>query len=1285
MSKVDIKSVRVFTPSWSITNPDVDRADARDRVKPFSYIEWIQHVNFETRDAIDYTVEYNSYVKTWGRENDKTADETVRLISDRYKALLVDITLNYTTPEEQRFLSNINLNDPRHIESALPFYVSKIKQITLYISRQRDIVKQQKVLAATGGAVAGVTREISNSILNRVLDPTKFNVSSSPSQSEPYFNVRIVELYDTSQVYFTQNNAPIESTTIFKDFDTLLAEVLDECKPILVLSQNVKLVINNEPMEINPEAQIQELAYSEFIDYTKESSKLNKLFLDEYMKKYLGSDIYEISNGEITLLAQPEKPWRNLLNRTTVSVNLSHDTTSMRSVDQIGGFFLPKNTGLLTFFSFQPELLITNKTLSVDRIQDTSKHGNSVLSQTLENPIDHFEDVTWMKADISNGGLYGDIVDSRTHAKFAGYTSVDEINSRPQQGLSRSTDATGFFSGEQNKTWSNEDVFPVRGQFNFDIDARQETLLVGHRSMYRWRTDIFGNEYALYKQIQPERGPFDYALDDIIDYNTDPKCEVIDGGSTLLKHKELDGEDLITEIFEGGRTGGFDPKVEQYIVPVPFPDLRRAVDSDDDGNVVFEEFNTSYYGMDPTEQFPTTMRNTPICFHGFAPDVEYDRQAYGSLFTDDTCGRLLPDIKVCSIIDNYSFAVYSEELDSDGNHISASRPSAIPGAEDAYDFYVHPDHDEWDENYGVSNFGFSGEEVEFQDDGDIDGWFFNTVVCDELKGDFEHVEIVEPFFDQSLDIGETAYEDPPEKSMDLPVTMYNQQASTLGTGYFRSYNSEKIVPFEDILANMIGGFASMEGDDFQEFKNDVDTGRVLDIDVLYDVIIIETPNHLYIEKLRFDDVAIDLARTGTNNIFIRTTGLNPELERSIGWFFNERNNELMFGKTLVGLDESGRKYVYPLIYTANLNNLQYKQSHPNKHYKDQLKELFVLPDDVKDYDIEMIDRPVICYNDYTNVYNISYTGKLSQSDRVKFVVFSSDYRYGQYNLKLKESYVYHAQEIDRYVKPGEEWEERIDSREIKLTPDDAMRPIAPSRMHTTRTESLQDMTGNPLSGFNFNIKIDTKTIPVSYNLNDFKINRIIFDPGDGTEPYINDRIMDDGLLPLTFDLTTLPDPSDFGDPRRLGFEHDYTFDKSVPHTYVATVSAVYSNFTTATYKINIETVPYDTDSAFDGLKLIGSKLYTDPQGKDRQLLILETQNPRWVTNVVIDRNNTALPTIDGFVNGTRYTGEYHITSSGTTMTGSAPSPESKIITSTPTTRHAPDYLRTQAYSIPGSE
>jgi hypothetical protein len=1263
---VKIDSVKNFVPLNSIVNPKTRRADASDRTTPLTYVDWLKHTRFDTKETLDFTKYYNSYLKEWSRLQSLTAAESKTLISDRYKDLLRDITLNYTTAEERRFLANIDFSSARHVESALPFYVSKIKQITLYVSRQRDLIKQQKIMSSHAGSVYGLTRELTTNVLNRILDPTKFNVSDTTTGKEPYFNIRIVELYDYSKSYFNQKNIPI-APIIFDGATEIIRQVLQDCHPVLILANDINLILEDQPVIINDDAEVTNLDYSEFYNYRKQIDNLNRVKQVEYVSDRLGAEINELKAGRISLLNSPEKPWRNLLNRHGVSVNDRHATTDQKSIDEIGGFFLPRNTGVLTFFSFKPELNITNNSVSVSLIQDAKKHGNSVWSSTIGNPIDHHEDVTWVKADIANGGLYGDIVNSRTHAKFSGYTSIDEVSLYPHHGVSRTTDRFGFFSGNRNAEWANEDVFPVKDQFVFDIDARQEKLLVGHQTLCQWRTDIFGNEFALYKQIQPERGPFDVGLDDIIDFEKAPNCEVLDGGDSLRKQKEDEEEEIEIEIFEGGRIGGFDPKIEQYMVPTPFPDIRRMLDTDADGEPVFEDWNANYYGLSPVTRRPE-VGITPIAFHGFAPDVMYDRQAYCGLFTDDICGRLYPEIKRCAIVDNYTYNVYTEESPS-GDYQSADQSI---GTDDAFDEYINPGSSFRDDDLGFSNYGIPlSADIEVIDGANIDGMFFSTEICETLVGDFEYTEETETYFDQSLDVGKTKYSDTPEKSMRSPKTLYEQSTNVGGNGFFRSYNGSKIESIDTALVNILAGFDYLEGDDYDIFLQEIREGRLIDMDVIYDTLVLETTDHLLIEKINFDDKNSTILPTGSSNIFLKTTGVNPKLERSISRFFNETRNELFIGTMKSKESPSGETYVYPVMYIVDLNTLKYKQAHPNKHYKDQLDTLFVLPDDLLGYSIESIDRPVMSFNDDTNVYNISYSAMLLNSEGMsKYAIFSCDYRQGQYNIKLVDSYVYHSDSLAKHIPHGEEWDDRIDSRLVKLFPDDQMRPI-PSLPHTTRTDSISAMVGHSLSGYKFDLEIDTKTIPVSYNLDDFKINRIEFDPGDGSDLYVNDRIMDDGLQVLTFDLTDMPDPSDFGDPRRLGFKHEYLFDKSDPHVYTASVTATYSNFMTAVYNINIETEPYSVQSGFDGAKLIDTKLYTDVEGKDRQLLVIETQNPRYVTNVVIDRNNGQITEMSGYVDGSRYSGKFHIGSDGRYMTGTAPRSNSREITPIPSTSIAP--------------
>lgn len=1353
----DIDIVKRFVPESSVTNKDTPSKEIKDRTKPFSYITWLQHVRFETTEIKDYTAQYNAYLKEWAAVMNKKEFETLTLISDRYKDLLRDITLNYSTAEEKRFLANIDYTNSRHVESALPFYVSKIKQISLYISRQRDTMKQQKVISSYAGSTHGVVAGASKSVLNRSIDPTKINTTKTETDTEPYFNVSVVELYDFSEQYFKQNKLPFTDDT-FKQDAELIQQVLQECQPVLKLNNDINIILSSPPIDINPTLETQAIDYSEFFNYTKHVDNLNVLFHDQYMGDRLGKDIYKLDNNSLTLLKSPEKPWRNLQNRVRVVNNNRHQTDSHKSVADIGGYFTPQNTGLLTFFSYKPQYIITDPTARVNVLQDVNKHGNSVWSDTTGNPIDHYEDVTWIKFDIANGTAYGDIVSNGRLATFSGYTSNDEVQNRPQQGVSRSTDALGFFDGKKNETWANEDVFPVDKQYTFDIDGRQKTLIVGHNSVYRWRTDIFGNEYALYKKIQPERGPFDVGLDDIIEYEQAPNCEVIDCGESLKTNPHMYEENVDVEIFEGGRTGGSDPKVEQYDIPIPFPDLRRVVDVDENGEMVKEDWNTAYHGLNPTAERPEMGLYTPITYHGFAPNVTYDRQAYCGLFTDDICGRIVPERARAAITDNYSFNVYTEQVGEDVYQSASYWASSA----DAFDEYLNPIPQEYtfDESVGFSNYGIPlSADVELIERGDIDGTEFTNDIFDNLVGDFFHAEESETYFNTELEIGETKYSDEPEKSMTRPATLYEQRDSVGGTGWFRSYNSSKIQTFSEALKNVIDGFKNMEGDDYKIFKDEIDQNNIIDIDVLYDVMVIETKDYIFIDKVNFDAETSTVLPTGTSNIFIRTTGRDPLVERSIGWFFNEQNNELIFGRTrksplktdgrvydvvvsvipdshynfngditdthnaeihmMLGeqinftrnsiadqisiLNPDGTEhvqanseiefkpelpgiykyfsadapdvvcgyiivdsedYVYPEIYTVDLNTLKYRQSHPNKNYKQQLADQFKLPAEFARTRVHEIDRPVLTYNDVTGVYNVSYSAKLVKGRHSRYTIFSADYRMFRYNWKLMDNYMYHSDELPLYVKPGEDWDEPVVERLIKLRPDESMLPRTGFE-NTSRTESLSAMIGYPLSGYTFDLSIDTKTIPVGLSLESYKINRLIFDPGDGTQPYVNDRVMDDGLQPLTFDLTELPDPSDFGDPRRFGFEHTYVFDKSEPHVYTAKVQAIYSDYTTATYNIDIETMPYSVESGLGGAKLIDTKLFTDVDGKDRQLLVIETQNPRYVTNVIVDRNNGVVNIISGYVDGARYKGPYHLNNEGHPMTGEQPSDTSKKILRVP--------------------
>ena len=429
--------------------------------------------------------------------------------------------------------------------------------------------------------------------------------------------------------------------------------------------------------------------------------------------------------------------------------------------------------------------------------------------------------------------------------------------------------------------------------------------------------------------------------------------------------------------------------------------------------------------------------------------------------------------------------------------------------------------------------------------------------------------------------------------------------------YFRSYNSNKVDNIQVAMSNILQNFGYFSSSDHDLILNDIETGNIIDMDILYDNILISTPSHLLIEKINFDPITSTLLANNTTHVLLRTNN-DSILEKSLGWFFNENTHKLVTGFT-----STSGSTIYPRIFTVDLENLQYRQSFPNDDYPESV-DSFVLTDNLSGYIVKSIDTPIIKYNDKTDIYNVSYSSILSGVEDEIYAIFTNNFKHDKLNMRLIDACVYHGDSVTKYTRPGEVWDDPVVSREIRLgAMPSIVRPPETGGAVTTESLSLSSMIGYPLSGYELDLTINTKQIPVRSD--GFNIAQILFDPADGSDIYVNDRVIDDGLGSVLVDITELPDQSDPGDPRVAGFNHFYTFKKPVAHTYSSTVSAVYTDFSMIIYTLNIETVPYSVQSGLGGVKLIESKLYTDIKGVNKQLLVLETQSPRYISNVVIDR------------------------------------------------------------------
>lgn len=1200
--KISIDTAKSVDALGSITNNTVDRQDALDSESPYVFVEWLQKIGAHGEEPEEHITEYGKYLREWNNKNGLSKAAGKQVVVDRYKALLKDITLNHTTSEEKRFLQNINYDNPRHIEAALPFFATKIRELSLYFAQERDNIKYQKVKAVLGGTVYGAA-ELVYKYIPQLLRRDDFTLQyqDTPIDVSPIglysdFKVNIRETYDITQEYFTQSSVDIDPT-LFSDISTAISEVLQECKPKLQLSDGVNLILNDAAAGIEGvfiDSDTTGLALSVFSNYTNNIDNLNAYNKAKLLPTLLGTGLEVLSGGSITPLIAPSNNWRNIFTRYQPTFN-NTPSSKLTTIEELGGYFTPANLGVLTYYSLKPTPVVrADMDLTKEYVlPDTSKYGNSIMSASSGLPITHKEDVQWLKADSANGSLLGDIINDRTLPKFYNYRSIEEIATEPKTGISRSTDAYGFFTGEKGDIWANSDIYEPLGVNVFDIDSRQEDLVVGHDTLYRWRTDIYGNEYSLYKSIRPVRlpGSNESGTAPVEDFQGTTGCEIIDGGTTLKKQPPPYTTDVFYQYYDGGRKPGVDPKTEQSNLLRPFDDLRTP---DWEGNI--PDHNSYYYGPNPN-QTEGGIDIYQITYHGFDRKgiiPIYDQQSYCGMFTDQACGVIAAGNEECVIADNYSFYVFSEP-----DNISHSRPSTDD--HDAFEYYANPSYDEFDGSIGFSNHG-APSEFEIIESNSIDGRTFNDNMCSTMDIEYRtDNDSIVPLYRGSMNIAETAEMTVNSDTSQSTPTIYEQKRAGGGSLYFRSYNGTQISNIQDIFSDVFKYYGFFDNSDYDKVKEDISNNNITDMDVIYDTLVVQTSGHILMEKVNFNAEYSKVLPNNTTNVLLRTAESRPLLEKSIGWFLNEDDNILLTGTTATEVID-GNVVVYPRLFQVDIKTLEYKQVFPNADYPEGIDD-YILTGDLASYDISEVDQPIISYDEKTDKYNVSYSATLTDGDNRIYTIFTSDFKYKRLNLQLQDNAAYHSLS----TLAGDDISPT--TTKVVYLPGEAAGVTQPESEvkyhHMTLNETI--------SAHELMLSIDTETIPVS----GYKVNKIIVNHGDGILD-VREREIGSGLTDLSFDITTLPDPSDIGDPRRGQIDHTHNLNSTVPTTRTVSVSAVYSDFSKLIYNIDINTQPI-TVSALGGLKMINSKIYTDLTGAHKHLITLETQNPKYVSNVVLTR------------------------------------------------------------------
>ena len=512
--------------------------DSDDTDKPFTLGEWLVNVNEKLGSPDDYISGHISYIREWYNKKRTVSVSVSKQIVNNYVRFLKELLVVFPTNEEYRYISNLDWESQYDLDIAVPYYADRLREVVLYIVDQRERIRFQKVKNSIRGSVFGTEKLVYDEIITLL---------SSESYSKMFgsrlpdiktvakdLNVTVDEVYDDTQNY---NNVFIDGISlsgareidslIFTDFAKAVSQLLSEF-PVTLTEQDQDLILGSglqlQPTGDTSSARLSVLTPEYFANYTNSVDNLNLHNTKKWYSKYIGTDMYYLSSDSdgryvfdkfITSTTKAE----NHLNVNTPSV-VYEPSNSYVTSRKIGGMFI--KTGISHAYSVDTTYRIDHTNISPNAYH-TIPDPNIYYSN--EPWLIFEESHEWMKADRSNDKLHGQIIGTDKMQSMYPYQSMSETNKYPKFGVSRVTDRFDFWSGDERDVWANADVYKVLKPLDYVAPREQKIhdLLMNQGSVVNWETDIHGNEYALYKQLNDRKQYTEHSTTGTL------QCKVLDG------------------------------------------------------------------------------------------------------------------------------------------------------------------------------------------------------------------------------------------------------------------------------------------------------------------------------------------------------------------------------------------------------------------------------------------------------------------------------------------------------------------------------------------------------------------------------------------------------------------------------------------------------------------------------------------------------------------------------------------------------------------------------------
>ena len=690
--------------------------------------------------------------------------------------------------------------------------------------------------------------------------------------------------------------------------------------------------------------------------------------------KYIGTDFYYISTNSTGVeylsgkLFSADNNFANYLNKRYPAVAAIPSLEFTKSAKEIGLFFKPDKLGLSNFYSFGLATTINKANLSANTIYvfpDPSIYGDisSLTEEEFNSPIVYTDLSYFNKVDFSNQYKFGDSVSGPYFQTLRGYQAREQSLGIGLQGLSRYTDAQDFFEGYKKGTWSNKDVFPIVPQNLFPLDNRIEKLYSINKTITQSKSDIYGNDYVLYKDVHPNK-----------QLSNTP---VNQGGIKIYYCLSIDGHVFFDAI------SGYNFDYTEYVPEKGYTGILLKTTTNIPPGTGYYVQGPDYLNPSPLSasmydngipEFALPSLTAIIASYRFQPDtfcpdeivVKFDCNVLdGETFVSPASG-LLPDTSSDDpTFDPETAVVYYGELIDGGVNLNGPGYRAnfvYPGE---YTFYPPVSVVR---NVDGSIFAYNSASP-CGDDNVFSVSYIEKSNYMDYKIPFRNTQVIEGL-----------------TGIDVKRTVYETNFLDYGQLYYRNSNSSIIGPASAALSGM-----------FLKYNTDINgelNNKLINFDIIYDTIIFELENYIVADKLVFDyeqNRNIDISK---NDCYFKR-GYNKDLEKISTVWYNEDIDTLFFCKTVLlnTLSATNYKIIYPEIYAINASNLSFNKIYPqinNNELTFNNLSMFSLSGNDIEVNIISIDKPLFNYNNETGLYTITWLGKDIANS---FYIFKTFFKY----------------------------------------------------------------------------------------------------------------------------------------------------------------------------------------------------------------------------------------------------------------------------------------------------